>query len=113
MVYCIPHATSNSTMASFSLAFPLPPGRSPLPAPPHSDHAEAQFARHHATAAKNCKKSAALAGPASNAPIAQQNDATNCSEREIRSPVSADIFRKHTPLFSLQFQKNNLSCFGT
>ena len=45
-------------------------------------HAEAKLARHQATAANNCKKSAALEGPARAAPMAQQKLATNWNAKE-------------------------------
>jgi len=45
-------------------------------------HAEAKLARHQATAANNCKKSAALDGPARAAPMAQQKLATNWNAKE-------------------------------
>ena len=43
----------------------------------NKEYADAKLARHQEMAANNCKKSAALDGPASAAPIVQQKLATN------------------------------------
>ena len=53
------------------------------------DQAEAKLARHQATAARSCRKSAAPVGPARAAPIAQQKLATNWRASEICSLCEA------------------------